>query len=114
MPIASQHQQPDASTSAPPDVQQTAPDQGRKKGGWRLGRQLAGWGLLALGAVGIVMPVMPGWIFVAWGAVILAPDVPFIGRLLDRLAEKVPQLRSAIERARGRPEDKAGPHRTGP
>ena len=77
------------------------PDDDGKKGGWKLGRQLAGWGLLAIGAVGIVMPVMPGCIFIAWGAVILAPDVPFIGRLLDRIAEKVPQLRSAIDRARG-------------
>ena len=80
------------------------PDDDGKKGGWKLGRQLAGWGLLAIGAVGIVMPVMPGCIFIAWGAVILAPDVPFIGRLLDRIAEKVPQLRSAIERARGQSE----------
>jgi hypothetical protein len=69
--------------------------------GWKLARQFAGWGLLALGAVGVALPVMPGWIFIAWGAVILAPDVPFIARLLDRLADKVPQLRSAIEWARG-------------
>lgn len=106
MPIASQHQQPDAPLSTPGEPQ-TARGEGEKKGGWRLGRQLAGWGLLALGAVGVVMPVMPGWIFIAWGAVILAPDVPFIGRLLDRLAEKVPPLRSAIEWARGNGHEKA-------
>lgn len=93
-------------------MRQTAPE-GRKKDGWKLGRQFAGWGLLALGAVGIVMPVMPGWIFVAWGGVILAPDVPFIGRLLDRLAEKVPQLRSAIDRARGKGDEKPGDRQAG-
>lgn len=64
-----------------------------------LGRQLAGWRLLALGAIGVVTPVLPGGILFGWGAVILAPDVRIIGRLLDRLS--VAQLRSAIERARG-------------
>ena len=108
MQIASQQQPPDASGCARDEGPQTASGRAGKKDRWKLGRQAAGWGLLALGAVGIVMPVMPGWIFIAWGAVILAPDVPFISGLLDRLAEKVPQLRSAIERARGQGDKKSG------
>lgn len=67
----------------------------------KLGRQLAGWGLLALGVAGLVLPVLPGWVFIAWGAVILAPDVPFLSRLLDRIARRVPRLRAAIDRVRG-------------
>lgn len=59
---------------------------------------------MALGIAGLILPVLPGWIFLAWGALTLAPDVPFIGRLLDRLAARVPALRSAIEKARGMPE----------
>lgn len=71
---------------------------------WRLGRQFAGWGLVMLGVVGLALPILPGWVFLAWGAVILAPDVPFIARLLDRLAHRVPALRAAIEKVRGMPE----------
>lgn len=57
-----------------------------------------------LGVAGLVLPVLPGWIFLAWGAVTLAPDVPFIGRLLDRIGQRVPALRAAIEKVRGMPE----------
>lgn len=56
---------------------------------------------MALGVAGLVLPVLPGWIFIAWGAVTLAPDVPFFARLLDQVAQRVPPLRSAIERVRG-------------
>jgi hypothetical protein len=72
---------------------------------WKLARQFAGWGLLALGVAGLILPILPGWFFLAWGAVILAPDVPLFSRLLDRVAHRVPQLRAAIEKARGKPEN---------
>ena len=74
-------------------------------GRWKLGRQLAGWGLLAVGVAGLVLPILPGWVFIGWGAVTLAPDVPFFARLLDRIAHRVPQLRAAIERVQGKPEN---------
>lgn len=69
--------------------------------GWKLARQLAGWALLALGVIGLIMPIMPGWVFIVWGVLILAPDVPILGRLLDHLARRVPALRSTFERMRG-------------
>jgi uncharacterized membrane protein YbaN (DUF454 family) len=75
-----------------------------KLGRWKIGRQLAGWGLLAVGVAGLVLPVLPGWWFIAWGCVTLAPDVPFFARLLDAVAHRVPPLRAAIERVRGMPE----------
>lgn len=83
----------------------TCPTQadGGKLGRWKLGRQLAGWGLLALGVVGLVLPILPGWVFIGWGAVTLAPDVPFFARLLDRIARRLPPLRAAIERVQGKP-----------
>jgi hypothetical protein len=71
----------------------------------RLGRQFAGWGFMALGVTGLILPILPGWIFIALGAVTLAPDVPFFARLLDQVAKRVPPLRGAIERVRGVPEN---------
>ncbi|HET6884550.1 MAG TPA: hypothetical protein VFI31_30630, partial [Pirellulales bacterium] len=53
---------------------------------WKIVRQLAGWGLLLIGLAGLILPILPGWFFIAWGVVTLAPDVPFFGRLLDRVA----------------------------
>jgi hypothetical protein len=72
---------------------------------WKIVRQLAGWGLLMLGLVGLLLPILPGWVFIAWGVVTLSPDVPFFARLLDRIAHRVPPLRAAIERVRGQPEE---------
>ncbi|HVX09860.1 MAG TPA: PGPGW domain-containing protein [Pirellulales bacterium] len=74
-------------------------------GRWKFGRQLTGWGLLLFGLVGVPLPIIPGWVFIAWGMVILSPDVPFFARLLDRVAHRIPQLRSAIERVRGQTEN---------
>ncbi|HJT34980.1 MAG TPA: hypothetical protein VJ783_23330 [Pirellulales bacterium] len=74
--------------------------------GWRIGRQLAGWGLLALGLAGLVLPVLPGWVFIGWGAVTLAPDIPFFARVLERIAHKVPQLQPTIDRLTGKTPEK--------
>ncbi len=90
--------------SAPPNnADPRSPAKGL--GRWRIGRQLAGWGMLSLGLVGLALPIMPGWVFIAWGVVTLAPDVPFFARLLDRIAHRIPQLRAAIERVRGQAEN---------
>ncbi len=43
---------------------------------------LAGWGLVALGLVGLVLPVMPGWIFLIPGLAILARHYHWARRLL--------------------------------
>lgn len=70
--------------------------------GWKIARQLAGWGLLALGLAGLLLPILPGWIFIAWGAITLAPDVPFFATVLERIADKVPQLQPTIARLTGK------------
>ena len=71
--------------------------------GWRVGRQLAGWGLLVVGVAGLVLPILPGWVFIAWGAITLAPDIPFFARVLKHIAHKVPQLQPTIDRLTGKP-----------
>ena len=86
---------------SPPATCDSSAANGEKPSRWKIGRQLAGWGLMALGVAGLLLPILPGWFFLAWGAIVLAPDVPFLSRLLDRIGQRVPQLRAAIDRARG-------------
>jgi uncharacterized membrane protein YbaN (DUF454 family) len=70
--------------------------------GWKIARQFAGWGLLALGLAGLLLPILPGWVFIAWGAITLAPDVPFFATVLERIAGKVPRLQPTIARLTGK------------
>jgi uncharacterized membrane protein YbaN (DUF454 family) len=49
-------------------------------GFWRL---LAGFGLVILGLVGLIMPIMPGWIFLIPGLLILAERFPSVHRLVE-------------------------------
>jgi uncharacterized membrane protein YbaN (DUF454 family) len=52
--------------------------------GWRaVFRIMSGIGLLLIGIVGLILPIMPGWIFVIPGLMILADYFPPIKRLLD-------------------------------
>jgi len=44
---------------------------------------MTGWGLVFLGLIGLVMPIMPGWIFLIPGLVILADYFPWARRLVD-------------------------------
>lgn len=50
----------------------------------RLARMVAGFLLLLAGLAMLVLPG-PGWITVALGLALLAPDFPWARRLLDRL-----------------------------
>jgi hypothetical protein len=64
-------------------------------------RHVVGWTSLAIGVTGLILPILPGWPFIAWGVVTLAPDIPVFARLLDMVERKVPRLRPLIERVRG-------------
>ena len=46
-------------------------------------RIASGIGLVLIGVVGLIMPIMPGWIFLIPGLVILADYYPPIKRLVD-------------------------------
>ncbi|HEU0119103.1 MAG TPA: PGPGW domain-containing protein [Bryobacteraceae bacterium] len=52
--------------------------------GWRAVLRIAsGIGLLIVGIIGLILPVMPGWVFVIPGLMILADYFPPVKRLLD-------------------------------
>ena len=48
-----------------------------------------GFGLVILGIIGLILPIMPGWIFLIPGLVILAEYFPPIHRLLEWAKRKV-------------------------
>ncbi len=68
---------------------------------WMISRQIFGWTLLGVGVAGLALPILPGWVFIGWGVITLAPDIPLFRRLLDWVERKVPQLKPAIHRAKG-------------
>jgi uncharacterized membrane protein YbaN (DUF454 family) len=43
----------------------------------------AGLGLVLLGIIGLILPIMPGWVFLIPGLVLLADYSPRIRKLLD-------------------------------
>ena len=66
----------------------------------RVLRHAFGWGFLALGLAGLVLPVVQGWLLIALGALLLSADVPFFGRLLTWIEDRFPLLRATLHRAR--------------
>lgn len=62
-------------------------------------RLIVGGLLVLAGILGLLLPVVPGWALIFAGAIILAPRMPFIARLLDRLAERVPALKRFTHRS---------------
>jgi hypothetical protein len=50
---------------------------------------LAGIFLILIGLIGLLMPIMPGWLFIIPGLVILAEYFPPIRRLVDWAKRKL-------------------------
>ena len=48
----------------------------------KLLRLISGLGLVLIGVAGIILPIMPGWVFLIPGLIILADYFPPIRRLL--------------------------------
>jgi uncharacterized membrane protein YbaN (DUF454 family) len=55
----------------------------------KLLRQLSGVFLVIIGILGIILPVMPGWIFLIPGLVILSEHYSWAKRVLSWAREKV-------------------------
>lgn len=77
--------------STEPATEQTGPPQT----GWRAVVRIAsGIGLLIVGIIGLILPVMPGWVFIIPGLMILADYFPPIKRLVDWAKTKVDDVRT--------------------
>lgn len=51
-------------------------------------RHIWGWVLVLLGIIGLIMPIMPGWIFLIPGLVIISDYWPWARQLLDWAKDK--------------------------
>jgi uncharacterized protein YqgC (DUF456 family) len=74
----------------------TLPDEGGPRRGWReLVRIASGIGLVLLGIVGIILPIMPGWIFLIPGLLILGEYYPPAKSLVEWSKAKFAAARAA-------------------
>jgi uncharacterized protein len=64
-------------------------------------RQTIGWAFIVLGLAGLVLPILPGWIFIALGILLLADDIPLFRRLIDKVERRWPQTHRTLHTARG-------------
>jgi uncharacterized membrane protein YbaN (DUF454 family) len=65
-------------------------------------RVATGIGLVLLGIVGLILPIMPGWIFLIPGLLILADYFPPLRRMVDWLKAKYEVEKAKLEaRKRG-------------
>ncbi len=58
----------------------------------KLYRHALGWFFLFLGVIGLFLPVLQGILFLFVGVIILAPEVPFFQRMLDKMEKRHPAL----------------------
>ena len=58
-------------------------------------RIASGIGLVIVGVIGLIVPVMPGWIFLIPGLVILADYFPPVRRLVDWAKAKMESVKNS-------------------
>ena len=58
----------------------------------RLLRLILGWFFLVLGILGLVLPILQGWLFIAIATILLARDVPFFKRIWHYLQQRFPKI----------------------
>jgi hypothetical protein len=62
-----------------------------------LSRKVLGLGSIALGPIGLILPIMPGFLFVALGVFILREQYVWAHRGVDMIRRRWPQAIPAIE-----------------
>ena len=67
--------------------------------------QALGYLFLVLGVLGLVLPILQGFLFLAIGLIILAKTTPWAGRLLERFREKYPDAGRLIDKAETKVEE---------
>jgi uncharacterized membrane protein YbaN (DUF454 family) len=68
----------------------------------RLSLQLAGWGFIFLGILGIFLPILQGILFLLVGLYLLSSTSPWAARLLERLRARFPKINRKFEEAKAK------------
>lgn len=63
-------------------------------------RLIAGSCLLALGVLGLFLPVLQGWLLIGLGAILLAREVPLFRRLSHWVEDRYPRLGGPLRKFR--------------
>jgi uncharacterized membrane protein YbaN (DUF454 family) len=66
---------------------------------------------LLLGVIGGFLPVIQGWIFVLIGLALLAEELPWVRRRLERLKTRFPKQAEQLERLKTRVTSRRTTHR---
>ncbi|MGQ9920334.1 MAG: hypothetical protein ACUVRZ_03275 [Desulfobacca sp.] len=67
---------------------------------FRIFRLTLGLLFLVLGLIGLVVPILQGWLFLALAALTLSIDLPFLARFVERIEARWPGLAHPIQRLR--------------
>ncbi|MBW7850102.1 MAG: PGPGW domain-containing protein [Rhodospirillales bacterium] len=65
----------------------------------------AGWGFVVLGVIGLFLPILQGFLFLAIGFYILSTVSPWAQRQLDRMRARHPELAATFDAAKDRAAD---------
>jgi uncharacterized protein len=55
-------------------------------------RHFFGWFFIVLGFIGLFLPVLQGVLFLFIGAIILAPEVSFFRKIIEKLEKRYPDI----------------------
>lgn len=61
----------------------------RQLAGRHIARKSAGVVLLGIGIVGLLMPILPGWLLIFVGLALLGVRIPFIERMRERARNRI-------------------------
>ena len=70
----------------------------------RLLKIILGWFFLVLGVVGLVLPILQGFLFIAIGLIILAQEQPWAHRLMVKLRHRYPHMAEKFDHAHAKAE----------
>jgi uncharacterized membrane protein YbaN (DUF454 family) len=67
--------------------------------GKRIVALLLGWGVLLAGIAGLVLPILPGWILIFTGLIVLSSEYVWAHQLLARIRQRFPKFGSLLDQA---------------
>jgi uncharacterized membrane protein YbaN (DUF454 family) len=62
----------------------------------------SGWFFILLAIVGWILPVLPGWLFLAIGLIILSTEYAWAHHLVERTKQRFPRFGAVLDSARSK------------